>query len=80
VHKWQTRPTLSSWLSFARYATLAGHSARFDRIDDRFSHLDKRFEDLEARHDLSEAWQRRMDERFAGIEARLAKIERSTDT
>ncbi|HWE18813.1 MAG TPA: hypothetical protein VG758_16770 [Hyphomicrobiaceae bacterium] len=61
-------------------ATLAGHSARFDRIDDRFSHLDKRFEDLEARHDLSEAWQRRMDERFAGIEARLAKIERSTDT
>jgi hypothetical protein len=61
-------------------ATLAGHSVRFDRIDDSFSHLDRRFEDLEARHDLAEAWQRRMDERFAGIEARLAKIERSTDT
>jgi hypothetical protein len=60
-------------------ATLAGHSARFDRIDERFSHLDKRFEDLEARHDLAESWQQRMDARLDGIERRLTQAEQKTE-
>ena len=32
-------------------ATLAGHSARFDRIDERFVQIDRRFDQLDKRFD-----------------------------
>jgi archaellum component FlaC len=42
-------------------ATLAQHSARFDRIDERFAQVDERFN--------------RVDERFAQIDLRFARVD-----
>ena len=35
-------------------ATLAGHSARFDRIDERFAEMDERFDQISERFDQIE--------------------------
>jgi archaellum component FlaC len=46
-------------------ATLAQHSARFDRIDDRFAQIDERFD--------------RVDERFAQIDLRFTHMDKRFD-
>ena len=73
---------------------LEEHDRRFDQIDKRLDdfHLlvnhalglgtmnQHRSRELEARHDLADAWQRRVEQRFDQIERRLAKVEEKPDT
>ena len=53
-------------------ATLADHSARFDRIDDRFARIDERFAQIDGRFvDIVT----HMNARFAQVDARFAQMD-----
>jgi chromosome segregation ATPase len=53
-------------------ATLADHSARFDRIDERFARIDERFAQIDERFI-------QMDLRFAQMDKRFDRMERRFD-
>jgi chromosome segregation ATPase len=52
-------------------ATLAEHSARFDRIDDRFARIDDRFARIDDRFAQIDERFVQVDERFVQMEARM---------
>ena len=75
-------------------ATLAGHTARFDRLEKGFGELrhlanhalvlgtavELRTRELDERQEQGEAHHKRMDERVSSIEQRVAKIEERLDS
>jgi acyl carrier protein phosphodiesterase len=64
-------------------ATLAEHSARFDRIDDRFARIDDRFAQIDERFvQVDERFvqmEARMDRRFAQMDKRFHRLEQRFD-
>ncbi len=56
-------------------ATLAEHSARFDRIDERFTQMDQRFVQIDERFHQMDLRFAQIDERFAQMDLRFAQID-----
>jgi predicted nuclease with TOPRIM domain len=56
-------------------ATLAEHSARFDRIDERFIQMDLRFAQIDERFIQMDLRFAQIDERFTQMDLRFAQID-----
>jgi predicted nuclease with TOPRIM domain len=60
-------------------ATLAEHSARFDRIDERFTQIDLRFAQIDERFTQMDLRFAQIDERFTQMDLRFAQIDERFD-
>jgi predicted nuclease with TOPRIM domain len=60
-------------------ATLAEHSARFDRIDERFIQMDLRFAQIDERFTQMDLRFAQIDERFTQMDLRFAQMDKRFD-